>query len=187
MADIRVYKVVLLGNGGSGKTTWVTRLTTGEYQPRYIATLGVEVTEYRQSLSDGTTIAFSLYSTSGTDSTATTQGSPSEGYLMGADAVMIFLDGSTSLARQQDSLTRWRDFAHRICPSSPVMLVASKHDLPQHMRLENAYSVSSYTCYGLQTPLSNLTRKLTGNQSIRFVENPPIRPAEVTLESIRVS
>ena len=37
------YKLVLVGEGGVGKTTFVKRHLTGEFEKKYIATLGVEV------------------------------------------------------------------------------------------------------------------------------------------------
>jgi GTPase SAR1 family protein len=37
------FKLVLVGDGGIGKTTFVKRHLTGEFEKKYIATLGVEV------------------------------------------------------------------------------------------------------------------------------------------------
>ena len=37
------YKLVLVGDGGVGKTTFVKRHLTGEFEKKYIATLGVVV------------------------------------------------------------------------------------------------------------------------------------------------
>ena len=37
------FKLVLIGDGGVGKTTFVKRHLTGDYEKRYIATVGVEV------------------------------------------------------------------------------------------------------------------------------------------------
>ncbi len=37
------FKLVLVGDGGIGKTTFVKRHITGEFEKKYVATLGVEV------------------------------------------------------------------------------------------------------------------------------------------------
>ena len=37
------FKLILVGDGGVGKTTFVRRHLTGEFEKRYVATLGVEV------------------------------------------------------------------------------------------------------------------------------------------------
>lgn len=42
-ADIPTFKCVLVGDGGTGKTTFVKRHMTGEFEKKYVATLGVEV------------------------------------------------------------------------------------------------------------------------------------------------
>lgn len=41
--DIPTFKCVLVGDGGTGKTTFVKRHMTGEFEKKYVATLGVEV------------------------------------------------------------------------------------------------------------------------------------------------
>lgn len=40
---VPTFKVVLVGDGGVGKTTFVKRHISGEFEKRYIATMGVEV------------------------------------------------------------------------------------------------------------------------------------------------
>jgi GTP-binding nuclear protein Ran len=37
------FKIVLVGDGGVGKTTFVKRCRTGEFEKKYIATQGVDV------------------------------------------------------------------------------------------------------------------------------------------------
>jgi len=39
-----VFKVVIVGDGGTGKTTFVKRHETGEYRKAYVPTVGADVT-----------------------------------------------------------------------------------------------------------------------------------------------
>ena len=45
--NTHTFKIVLLGDAGVGKTVWLNRARTGEYQNNYRPTLGVEVCPIR--------------------------------------------------------------------------------------------------------------------------------------------
>ena len=55
---------MLVGDGGVGKTTFVKRHLTGEFEKKYIATLGVEVHPMEFSTNHGK-IKFNVWDTAG--------------------------------------------------------------------------------------------------------------------------
>ena len=58
------FKLVMVGDGGVGKTTFVKRHLTGEFEKRYIATQGVEVTSITFYTTRGA-IKFNIWDTAG--------------------------------------------------------------------------------------------------------------------------
>jgi GTP-binding nuclear protein Ran len=58
------FKVVLLGDGGVGKTTFVKRHLTGEFEKKYVATQGVDVSSIIFYTNKGP-IKLSLWDTAG--------------------------------------------------------------------------------------------------------------------------
>lgn len=58
------FKVVLVGDGGVGKTTFVRRHQSGEFEKKYIATQGVEVSSITFYTTHGP-IRLNLWDTAG--------------------------------------------------------------------------------------------------------------------------
>merc|ERR1719213_1161079 len=63
------FKLVLVGDGGVGKTTLVKRHLTGEFEKKYIPTLGVEVHPLAFNTNCGT-LCFNVWDTAGRRSSA---------------------------------------------------------------------------------------------------------------------
>jgi GTP-binding nuclear protein Ran len=58
------FKLLLVGDGGVGKTCFVKRHLTGEYQKKYIPTVGVEVHPLKFATNYGI-ICFNAWDTAG--------------------------------------------------------------------------------------------------------------------------
>lgn len=58
------FKLVLVGDGGVGKTTFVKRHISGEFEKKYVATVGAEVHPMEFTTSRGK-IMFNVWDTAG--------------------------------------------------------------------------------------------------------------------------
>lgn len=109
-------KVLLVGNGGSGKTTFITAAISGQFVRKYIPTVSVTVS----SLTTESHV-LNFWDTAGQEKF----GFLREGYYIGADVVMIFISQDSPYNNVQS----WYKEVRRVCPHVPVMLVRSKSDL----------------------------------------------------------
>merc|ERR1712232_460041 len=85
-ANIPTFKLILVGDGGTGKTTFVKRHLTGEFEKKYVATLGVEVHPLVFHTNRGT-IRFNVWDTAGQEKF----GGLRDGYyIQGQCAIVLF-------------------------------------------------------------------------------------------------
>ncbi|CAL7941605.1 unnamed protein product [Xylocopa violacea] len=86
-ADIPTFKCVLVGDGGTGKTTFVKRHLTGEFEKKYVATLGVEVHPLIFHTNRGP-IRFNVWDTAGQEKF----GGLRDGYYIQGQCAVIMFD-----------------------------------------------------------------------------------------------
>jgi len=117
-------KVILIGDSGVGKSSLLYRYTDNDWNPHYIATIGVDfkVMTFERS---GKIIKLQLWDTAGQDRFRTIVHT----YYRGAHAVMLVfaLDDRDSFANLQE----WLGDVHRFGSQGvPVVLVGNKADCP---------------------------------------------------------
>ncbi|KAJ1062962.1 hypothetical protein K5549_004991 [Capra hircus] len=81
------FKLVLVGDGGTGKTTFVKHHLTGEFEKKYVATLGVEVHPLVFHTNRGP-IKFNVWDTAGQEKF----GGLRDGYYIQAQCAIIMFD-----------------------------------------------------------------------------------------------
>jgi GTP-binding nuclear protein Ran len=180
------FKLLLVGDGGVGKTTFVKRHKTGEFEKKYIATVGVEVHPMTFYTNRGP-LTFNVWDTAGQEKF----GGLRDGYYIQGQCAILMFD-VTSRTTYKNIPTWHRDII-RVCENIPIVLVGNKVDVndrkvkPKHItfhRKKNLqyYDISAKSNYNFEKPFLWLARKLTGDGNLTFAEAPALLPAEVKID-----
>ncbi|KAI5171161.1 GTP-binding nuclear protein Ran [Nematocida sp. LUAm3] len=179
-------KIVLIGDGGTGKTTFVKRHMTGEFTKQYIATIGAETyllpfyTNYGQ-------VNYNVWDTAGQEKF----GGLRDAYYIEADGGIIMFDTTSRITYK--NVPNWYRDLRNICPDIPLCLCGNKVDIvdrkvkPAQMKdrksMKIAYfDISAKSNYNYDKPFLYLTKKLFGLPDLFFVANSQLLPPEATVD-----
>lgn len=181
------FKMILVGDGGVGKTTFVKRHLTGEFEKKYVATLGVEVRPLDFHTNVGK-IRFNVWDTAGQEKF----GGLRDGYYIQGQCAIIMFDVTARITYK--NVPNWHRDLVRVCDNIPICLVGNKVDVKDRKvnakqitfhRKKNLqyYDVSAKSNYNFEKPFLWLARKLAGgNVQLNFVEQPALKPAEIQID-----
>ncbi|KAG2235976.1 GTP-binding nuclear protein GSP1/Ran [Thamnidium elegans] len=184
---IPTFKLVLVGDGGTGKTTFVKRHLTGEFEKRYVATLGVEVHPLTFHTNFGA-IVFNTWDTAGQEKF----GGLRDGYYIGGQCAIIMFDVTSRITYK--NVPNWHRDLVRVCENIPIVLCGNKVDIKERKvkaktitfhRKKNLqyYDISAKSNYNFEKPFLWLARKLIGNPNLDFVAAPALAPPEVQVDA----
>src|SRR5277367_2745066 len=80
-------KLIVIGDGGTGKTTFIKRHLSGEFEKHYIPTVGAEVHPLKFHTSRGV-VNLNVWDTSGQEKF----GAMRNAYYLGSDCCILFFD-----------------------------------------------------------------------------------------------
>uniref|UniRef100_A0A7S1FAF3 GTP-binding nuclear protein n=1 Tax=Noctiluca scintillans TaxID=2966 RepID=A0A7S1FAF3_NOCSC len=167
------FKLVLVGDGGVGKTTLVKRHLTGEFEKKYIPTLGVEVHPLKFTTNCGP-LAFNVWDTAGQEKF----GGLRDGYYIQGQSAIIMFDVTSRITYK--NVPNWHRDIVRVCENIPIVLVGNKVDVKdrqvkakqiQFHRKRNLqyYDLSARSNYNFEKPFLWLARRLTNQPNLQFV------------------
>jgi len=173
MAAVPEFKLVLCGDGGVGKTTLVKRHLTGEFEKKYIPTLGVEVHPLKFSTNCGN-LTFNVWDTAGQEKF----GGLRDGYYIQGQCAIIMFDVTSRITYK--NVPNWHRDIVRVCENIPIVLVGNKVDVKdrqvkakniQFHRKQNLqyYDLSARSNYNFEKPFLWLARRLTNQPNLQFV------------------
>ena len=180
------FKLILVGDGGVGKTTFVKRHLTGEFEKKYVATLGVEVHPLPFYTNRGP-IKFNVWDTAGQEKF----GGLRDGYYIQGQCAIIMFDVTSRITYK--NVPNWHRDLTRVCENIPIVLVGNKVEIKDRKvkakqitfhRKKNLqyYDISAKSNYNFEKPFLWLARKLAGDNNLHFVEAVALRPPEAVLD-----
>ncbi|KAF9359768.1 GTP-binding nuclear protein gsp1/Ran [Mortierella sp. NVP85] len=180
------FKLILVGDGGTGKTTFVKRHLTGEFEKKYIATLGVEVHPLSFTTNFGL-IVFNTWDTAGQEKF----GGLRDGYYINGQCGIIMFDLTSRITYK--NVPNWHRDLTRVCENIPIVLCGNKVDIKERKVKPKAidfhrkkslqyYDISAKSNYNFEKPFLWLARKLVGNPGLEFVAAPALAPPEVQVD-----
>lgn len=186
MTQTPEFKLVLVGDGGVGKTTFVKRHMTGEFEKKYNATVGVEVHPLQFQTNRGM-IVYNVWDTAGQEKF----GGLRDGYYIGGQCAIIMFDVTSRITYK--SVPNWHKDLVRVCENIPIVLCGNKVDVKDRKVKAKAitfhrknnmqyYDISARSNYNFEKPFLWLARKLAGDPNLEFVAMPALAPAEVQMD-----
>ncbi|KAM7196141.1 Ras family domain containing protein [Naviculisporaceae sp. PSN 640] len=183
---IPTFKLVLVGDGGTGKTTFVKRHLTGEFEKKYMATLGVEVHPLGFTTNFGQ-IQFDVWDTAGQEKF----GGLRDGYYINGQCGIIMFDVTSRITYK--NVPNWHRDLTRVCENIPIVLCGNKVDVKERKvkaktitfhRKKNLqyYDISAKSNYNFEKPFLWLARKLVGNSALEFVAAPALAPPTAVVD-----
>mmetsp|Transcript_20952 Transcript_20952/g.58925 ORF Transcript_20952/g.58925 Transcript_20952/m.58925 type:complete len:215 (+) Transcript_20952:66-710(+) len=188
MADepVKTFKLILVGDGGVGKTTFVKRHLTGEFEKKYVATLGVEVHPLKFRTNVGT-ICFNCWDTAGQEKF----GGLRDGYYILGEAGIIMFDVTNR--QSYKNVPKWHRDLVRVCYNIPIVLCGNKVDVRDRVlkpkqinfhRKKNLqyFELSAKSNYNFEKPFLFLARRLCEESNLVFIEEVALKPPEVAVD-----
>merc|ERR1712227_1105810 len=183
--EMPTFKLVLVGDGGVGKTTFVKRHLTGEFEKKYVATLGVEVHPLVFYTNRGQ-IRFNVWDTAGQEKF----GGLRDGYYIQGQCAIIMFDVTGRITYK--NVPVWYRDLMRVCEAIPIVLVGNKVDVKERKvkvkqinfhRKKNLgyYDISAKSNFNYEKPFLYLAKKLVGDPHLTFVDTVALLPAEVEI------
>ena len=164
-------KICLVGSEGVGKSTFLTRHRTGDFERKYVATAGVEIHSIPFRTNHGR-VNFNVWDCAGQEY----YGRLHEGYYDGVQAIVVFFDVTSRLSYR--NAKKWLEEMRTKMPSVLLLLVGNKVDCQEerkvypeydHLHWEfkcQYYDISVKSNYNVEYPFVYILHQLMGKDTI---------------------
>ncbi|KAF7682981.1 GTP-binding nuclear protein Ran [Astathelohania contejeani] len=189
------FKIVLVGDGGTGKTTYINRIREGSFIKAYHATVGAVVHNLYFRISPTHTIHFEVWDTAGQEVNSRL----SDAYYIGAHGAIILFDVTSRVTLKNvpvwlRKIRALSDEENKI----PVIVCGNKADcrdrkvkkkqIDEVLTNDITYytDMSARSNYNFEVPFLELAKALLRVPDIKFISNISLAPAEVLMDETTV-
>eukprot|EP00771_Trimastix_marina_P000396 gnl/Trimastix_PCT/1414.p1 GENE.gnl/Trimastix_PCT/1414~~gnl/Trimastix_PCT/1414.p1 ORF type:complete len:239 (-),score=23.68 gnl/Trimastix_PCT/1414:46-762(-) len=138
-------KVIVVGDGGVGKTSLIRRFCKGQYTDDYKKTIGVDFLEKEVTISDrNEQVRFMLWDTAGQEEF----GSITRSYYTDAQAAVLAF--STTDRTSFEKILEWHQRVTEECGQIPIALIQTKIDLIDQARMTSEETEEMATRLGVR-------------------------------------
>jgi GTP-binding nuclear protein Ran len=170
-------KVIIVGDGGVGKTVFVNRHRTGEFTKNYVATMGVDVNPLLFSTTEGL-VVLNIWDCAGQEKFSHL----GPAYYKDAQAAIIMFDVGSRTSYK--NLNYWYNEVSKIAPDIPIVICGNKCDIQERKvfprditfhRFHNLqyYDISAKSNYYYEKPFLYLIQKVLGSDDTQFALDLP--------------
>ncbi len=140
MSQSFVFKVLVVGEGGSGKTSLIDRIVNQRFQGNYLMTIGVNVSSKELNI-DSLKLNLQFMDIGGQDKFEPLRGV----FYKGAKAAILVFDLTRYLTWQK--IYKWNDEINDYCGNIPRILLGNKKDLETKSgALCDKEEIETFTC-----------------------------------------
>ena len=160
-------------DGGVGKTTFINSHLTGEFVPKYIPTLGVEVRPLKFNTTKGP-IHFNVWDFAGQEKFGRNRGE----YYIHTDCAIIMFDLQSWISYKNHA--GWIEELESISGKHPYVTCGAKSDIGEPTyNISHLYiRISSKSNYNYQLPFLILARQLLKDENLQFIADEAGEPCE---------
>ena len=168
--QVQRFKIVIVGDGGVGKTTFINRHLIGDFSPKYVPTMGVDVHPLLFHTNYGT-IVFDCWDIAGQERF----GGSSDEYYASSKGLILMFDVTSKLS--YGHLGEWYD---SVLDDIPLVVCGNKVDMEgrvvKHKDITfhvthkcQYYDISAKSSYNYEKPFLWLAREIMGKKDLEFV------------------
>ncbi|CAD8191514.1 unnamed protein product [Paramecium pentaurelia] len=172
-----LFKLVIIGNSGVGKSSLLFRYTEETFSENYISTIGVDF-KFKTFKIDGKGLKLQIWDTAGQERFRTITNT----YYKGADAIVLVYD-TTCLQSFEEIEKFWTDEIYKHAgKNTTILLIGNKSDLPNKAvtttkaqeyakeKLMLFYETSAKTSHGVSQAFEELSRLLIIKRDMNLEE-----------------